>query len=90
MAATISSNGSKTFNGPSLSPAKLWEYKFMQSLNQKHQLKLQNYDDMLKWSIDNAAAFWEDVWHETGIKASTPFDTVIRPYYLCNNSTKNG
>lgn len=51
-------------------------YKFMQRLNQKRGLQLNGYDDLLKWSIDNVAVFWEEIWWETGVKASVPFTKV--------------
>jgi acetoacetyl-CoA synthetase len=78
------------FNGHSngaghMPPQKLWGhsnpentpmYNFMQDLNQKYGLSMNTYDSLYQWSIENIAKFWEEVWHETGIKASKPFDQV--------------
>jgi acetoacetyl-CoA synthetase len=66
---------------------KLWEqsvpdreatvmYKFMVLLNRKHGLQLKTYDDLHQWSIANIAAFWEEVWHFTGVRASQPYNRV--------------
>lgn len=70
-----------------MSAIKLWEqsvpdreatamYKFMVLLNRKHGLQLKTYDDLHKWSIENIAAFWGEVWETTGIVASKPYDLV--------------
>lgn len=69
------------------SVTKLWEqsapdreatamYKFMVLLNRKHGLQLKTYDDLHKWSIENIAAFWGEVWESTGVVASRPYDLV--------------
>lgn len=69
------------------SAIKLWEqsipdreatamYKFMALLNRKHGLQLKTYDDLHKWSIENIAAFWGEVWETTGVVASKPYDHV--------------
>jgi acetoacetyl-CoA synthetase len=88
MASNGDINGTLTSNGVGhVSPQKLWEhpnptgtpmYKFVQDLNKKYDLSLRGYDELHKWSIDNIAKFWEEVWHSTGIKASKPFDRVTQ------------
>ncbi|KAE9980763.1 hypothetical protein BLS_008355 [Venturia inaequalis] len=70
------------------SAIKLWEqsipdreatamYKFMVLLNRKHGLQLKTYDDLHKWSIENIAAFWGEVWETTGVVASKSYDHVV-------------
>ena len=58
-----------THKAPETTP--MW--KFLQHVNEKHQLQLKNYHDLYQWSVENIAAFWEDVWHYTGVKASKPY-----------------
>lgn len=64
---------------------KLWEhsapqttamYDFMQQTKKKHNLNLNNYHDLHRWSRDNIASFWEDAWHYLGIKCSSPYSKV--------------
>jgi hypothetical protein len=96
MASNSLSNGTQVSNGVGhVPPQKLWEhsnpestpmYKFMQDLNKKYQLDLRGYDDLYKWSIDNIAKFWGEIWEETGVKASKPFvsvNTAIFFQYTC-------
>lgn len=52
----------------------MWE--FVQLVNEKHDLQLDTYDDLYKWSVDEVALFWEEVWHFVGINASKSFDKV--------------
>lgn len=52
----------------------MWE--FLQHVNKKHRLSLDGYPALYKWSIDEVALFWEEVWHFVGITASKPFDKV--------------
>lgn len=59
-------------------------YDFMQRLNQKYQLSLQNYNDLWQWSISRPSEFWEEIWHYTNIKAHKQYDRVSSstPQYL--------
>jgi acetoacetyl-CoA synthetase len=54
-------------------------YKFLQHIAKHHSLKSHSYHDLWQWSIDNPAAFWQEIWDFTGIKATKPptsaFDT---------------
>ncbi|KAK4179683.1 putative acetoacetyl-coenzyme A synthetase [Triangularia setosa] len=54
-------------------------WKFLQHVNSKYGLSLADYPDLYKWSVNNVADFWGDVWHFAGIKASKPFDQVLSP-----------
>ncbi len=51
-------------------------WKFLQHVNAKYGLSLNDYPSLYRWSVDNVAAFWEEVWDFTGIKASKRFDQV--------------
>jgi acetoacetyl-CoA synthetase len=78
-------NGTHVSNGTISKLTKLWEhpspqstkmYEFMQMLNKKKGLQLKTYDELHAWSIDNIAAFWEEVWQFTGIRASETYQQV--------------
>lgn len=51
-------------------------WRFIQHVNGKYGLRLEGYPGLYKWSIENVAQFWEEVWHFVGIKASKPFEEV--------------
>jgi hypothetical protein len=51
-------------------------YKFLQHVKTKYRLNIDDYPGLYKWSIENVAAFWEDVWRFCGIKASKPYTEV--------------
>lgn len=55
-------------------------YAFQQHLIKKHSTPLESYNDLWKWSIDNPAHFWEEIWHYTGIKAHKTYDLVCQEY----------
>ncbi|KAH6647279.1 hypothetical protein BKA67DRAFT_582200 [Truncatella angustata] len=69
-------------------PLELWRHpdpestqmwKFLQHVKAKHLLDIDDYPGLYKWSIENVAAFWEDVWRFCGIKASKPYTEVLPP-----------
>lgn len=51
-------------------------WKFLEHVNKKHGLSLDGYPALYKWSIDEVAQFWEEVWHFAGVTASKPFEEV--------------
>ena len=71
-----------------MAAAELWRHgnpqstpmwKFLQHVNAKYSLQLADYPTLYRWSVDNVAAFWEEVWDFTGIRASRRFDRVLPP-----------
>lgn len=54
-------------------------WRFIQHVNTRHRLGLRGYPDLYKWSVDNVAAFWADVWDFFGIVASQMAPQVRRP-----------
>ena len=58
-------------------------WRFLLHVNQKYGLQLNGYPDLYKWSVDNAALFWGEVWHFVGIKASKGYDKVRLTMRLC-------
>ncbi|KAK6079985.1 acetoacetyl-synthase [Seiridium cupressi] len=74
--------------GSQVDPLELWRHpdpestrmwKFLQHVKTKYRLDIDDYPGLYKWSIENVAAFWEDVWHFCAIKASKPYDKVLPP-----------
>ncbi|KXH63108.1 acetoacetate-CoA ligase [Colletotrichum salicis] len=57
-------------------PASTPMWAFLLQVNQKYGLELADYPGLYKWSVENVAEFWEEVWHSVGITASKPFDKV--------------
>lgn len=51
--------------------------RFINFVNDKHQLNLSNYDELYQWSISEISDFWAAMWDFAEIKASTHFDQVI-------------
>jgi len=51
--------------------------KFRDHVNKKFDLKLDNYQDLWKWSTTQYESFWEMFWHFSGIKYSKPFTQVL-------------
>lgn len=51
-------------------------YKFLQHIKIKYRLDINDYPGLYKWSVENVAAFWEDVWRFCGIRASKPYTEV--------------
>ena len=72
---------------------KLWEhenpistrtYEFKRSIEAKYGVHLEDYEELRQWSINHLGPFWEEVWHFTGIRSSTPFTKVGNsPKLLC-------
>ncbi|KAL1844385.1 hypothetical protein VTJ49DRAFT_64 [Mycothermus thermophilus] len=54
-------------------------WRFLEHVNAKYGLRLKDYLELYKWSVDNVADFWAEVWHFVGIKASKAFDEVLAP-----------
>ena len=51
-------------------------WRFLEHVNAKFGLALNDYPGLYKWSVDNVADFWGEFWHFAGITASKPFDEV--------------
>lgn len=59
-------------------------WRFLQLVNEKHGLQLKDYRDLYRWSVDDVALFWEEVWHFVGITASQPFHKVRNGCLNCS------
>lgn len=53
-------------------------FGFKALIQDKYHQKLETYEHLRQWSTTNLTAFWEEVWHFTHIRASTPFTKVNR------------
>eukprot|EP00999_Lentomonas_sp_LEN2_P000508 NODE_150_length_2103_cov_81.247976_g126_i0.p1 GENE.NODE_150_length_2103_cov_81.247976_g126_i0~~NODE_150_length_2103_cov_81.247976_g126_i0.p1 ORF type:complete len:695 (+),score=130.23 NODE_150_length_2103_cov_81.247976_g126_i0:94-2085(+) len=51
--------------------------QFIQYVNQKHQLAIENYHQLWEWSCANISEFWADVWQLTNIIHSQPYEMVV-------------
>lgn len=49
-------------------PASTAMWRFIQTVNAKHNLSISDYKGLYRWSIDNVALFWEECWDFVGIK----------------------
>ncbi|EFX00725.1 acetoacetyl-synthase [Grosmannia clavigera kw1407] len=52
-------------------------HHFLEAVNAKHGLGLTDYDGLYRWSVENVATFWEDVWHFVGVAASKTYDRIL-------------
>lgn len=80
MADSNGTTGENAFDGEELwrhsSPKSTRMWKFIEHVNEKYKTKIDSYADLHKWSVENIAAFWGEVWHFTGVRASKPYDQV--------------
>ncbi|KAI9250553.1 acetoacetate-CoA ligase [Phascolomyces articulosus] len=51
--------------------------KFRHHVNDKFNLKLENYQDLWQWSVDNAPVFWSTVWEYTNIISSATSTEIL-------------
>jgi acetoacetyl-CoA synthetase len=51
--------------------------RFMEEVNQRHNLSLKSYPELYQWSVDHIPDFWAAMWDFVEIKSSKRFDQVI-------------
>jgi acetoacetyl-CoA synthetase len=51
--------------------------RFMEQVNARHQLKLNSYAEVYRWSVENIPDFWAEMWDFVEIKASKPYEQVV-------------
>jgi len=51
--------------------------RFISFVNKEHDLEIDSYDELYKWSIENIQDFWTAMWKFGEIKASRGYDSVI-------------
>ena len=59
-------------------PEKSQMYDFIQLINNQYNLKITNYKDLHKWSVNNISIFWEAIWNYGGIIHSKKYNTVVK------------
>jgi acetoacetyl-CoA synthetase len=52
-------------------------YRYLNAINEKRGLELEDYDDLYRWSVDNIADFWASVWDFVGVTTSSGYDRVV-------------
>ena len=52
-------------------------YKLMQDLNKRNNLKMQSYNDLYEWSINNKKEFWAEIWELAEVQYSVSYDDVF-------------
>lgn len=58
-----------------LQPTQLTEFQNL--ISTKYNLKLESYNDLYNWSVENHLKFWEEFWHFAKIIHSKPYDKVF-------------
>ncbi|KAI1419475.1 acetoacetate-CoA ligase-like protein [Xylaria sp. FL1777] len=67
-------------------PTELWRhpdphstpmFAFLNHVRDKHQLEINDYPGLYKWSTRNPSEFWDEVWHFCGIRASRSYSQVL-------------
>ena len=51
--------------------------RFIDHVNEKFSLKIDNYSDLYRWSVENIAAFWGLFWDYAEIQSSRHYDVVV-------------
>jgi len=51
--------------------------RFMDFVNRKHGLSIQDYWQLHQWSIERVPDFWAALWEFAGIVASRSFDNPV-------------
>jgi acetoacetyl-CoA synthetase len=51
--------------------------RFMEQVNARHQLKLNSYAEVYRWSVENIPDFWAEMWDFVEIKGSKPYEQVV-------------
>ncbi|KFM66893.1 Acetoacetyl-CoA synthetase, partial [Stegodyphus mimosarum] len=72
-------------NGLGIRPPLVWNKKipnteldkFKKVVEEKFKLHFDSYWDFHKWSVENYANFWEEIWNYFGVITSKPYDKVV-------------
>lgn len=75
-----------TTNGASTSNHRLWEHAspketqmwdFMQQMNKKHSKTFETYEELYRWSVEDIAGAWGEIWDYCGVRTSQPYKHVV-------------
>jgi acetoacetyl-CoA synthetase len=51
--------------------------RYREWLNETRGLRLESYDDLWRWSVDELEAFWASIWEFFEVEASEPYERVL-------------
>ena len=51
--------------------------RFIDFVNKRYGQKIDSYNELHEWSINNLSDFWASMWDFSEIKASKPYDTIM-------------
>ena len=51
---------------------------FTSEINRRYGLNIRGYDELHRWSVEERPRFWESVWRYADLRASRPWDEVVR------------
>ncbi len=54
--------------------------RFMDFVNTRHGLHFRDYAPLYQWSVTDAPAFWQDLWHFVGVIYSKPYERVVEGF----------
>jgi acetoacetyl-CoA synthetase len=57
---------------------------FRKLINERHNLKLDSYNDLWQWSVQEYPKFWEEFLHFSKIKYSQPYTKVWLSLHIRN------
>ncbi|OGP58375.1 MAG: acetoacetate--CoA ligase [Deltaproteobacteria bacterium RBG_13_49_15] len=52
-------------------------YRFMNRINEQYNQKLNTYQELYQWSVDNIPAFWSNLWEFVPVIFSKPYAQVV-------------
>ena len=52
--------------------------RYMAYVQERENIEIKDYADLYQWSVDERAAFWASIWDFCGVKASQPYEEVLR------------
>jgi acetoacetyl-CoA synthetase len=62
-------------------PADVWETteigRYVTWLERERGRAFASYDELQRWSVDDLAGFWASIWDFGGVRAHTPYTTVL-------------
>ncbi|HET7307294.1 MAG TPA: acetoacetate--CoA ligase [Gammaproteobacteria bacterium] len=50
---------------------------FMAGVRSKHNIELNDYSELYRWSIEHPGQFWPEIWDTFGVRASKRWDEVL-------------
>jgi acetoacetyl-CoA synthetase len=56
--------------------------RFMRWAGERHGLDFKSYGELWQWSVDELEQFWADIWEFCGVKASKPYERVLRSHEM--------